>query len=201
MTQLEAGWLYQLRRAFYYCFALLVLSACASSTAKVREFLDEGTGVTVTSSITPIVMYRDNPSQAAYARNFLHIGPVEINRSGSYQYFLWVGIWNTMDTADSAARRDAFTEITIFADGEPLPLEIAGWTPDAIGASDHVYVQPVASAANAYYRVTVDQIRVMAQASDLRIRTTGGSPREYQLWDNQNAARQSFEAFLKAAFF
>jgi hypothetical protein len=178
-----------------------VLIACAATTGNVNEFLDERTGVTVTSSIAPFVLYRDNPSQAAYARNLLHIGPIEVNRSGSYQYFLWVGIWNTMDTADSATQRDSFDSITIFADGEPLPLEIAGWTPDAIGASRHVYLRPVASAAEAYYRVTVDQIRLIAEASDLRIRTSATSPREYQLWDNQQAARKDFEAFLSAAFF
>lgn len=201
MTRSGTGWLHKLLREFTYCLVVLSLSACASTTGNVNEFLDEQTAVTVTSSISPIVLYRDNPSQAAYARNYLHIGPIEVNRSGSYQYFLWIGIWNTMDTADSAARRDSFSSITLFADGEPLPLEIAGWTPDAIGTSRPVYVKPVASAADVYYRVTVDQIRLIAEASDLRIRTSGGSPREYQLWDNQQAARKDFKAFLTAAFF
>lgn len=50
--------------------------------------------------------------------------------------------------------RDGFETIVIFADGEPLPLEVAGWTVAAIGASEPVNLKPVASAADAYYYVS-----------------------------------------------
>lgn len=60
-------------------------------------------------------------------------------------------------------------------------------------------MNPVASAADAYYRVTVEQIRLISEASGLRIRTAITSPRELQLWDDQRATRRGFEAFLDAA--
>ena len=180
---------------------LLGLCGCATSGESINEFLDTRTGVTVTSSVTPLVLYRENPSVAAYARNYIHLGPIEINQSGSYRYYLWIGVWNTMEAADSTTQRDGFDSITIFADGEPLFLELAGSTPAAIGASGSVYVKPVASATDAYYPVTVDQIRLIAEAGDIRVRTTGRSAREYSLWDNQRAARASLNAFLQAAFF
>lgn len=174
------------------------LVACATSSRLTNEFLDPLTGVTVTSNDTPLVLYRDNPSRAAYARNYVHLGPIQVNRSGNYQYYLWVGVWNTMQT-NTNKHRDGFDSITVFADGEPLSLKLAGWTPEAIGTSVPVYLKPVASATDAYYQVTVDQIRVIAEASDIRIRTTGTSPKEYQLWDSQRAARKSLEAFLSSA--
>jgi len=175
-------------------------AGCASATARpVRDFLDTGTGVTVTSSRAPIIMYRDDPSKAAYARNLVQIGPVEVNRQGSYRYFLWVGIWNTDQAGDWGNQRDGFESVVIVADGEPMPLELAGWKPSAIGASVPVYTKPVASAADAYYAVTIDQIRFMAEARDLSLRTTGSSPREYLLWGGQRDARNRLREFLAAA--
>lgn len=176
---------------------VVVLASCASGpSALTHEFLDTGTGVTVTASRVPLVLYRDNPSAAAYARNVVHLGPVEVNRSGEYRYYLWVGIWNTLQSPDTAASRDGFETIVIVVDGESMALDLAGWTPAAINASAPVYLRPVASAAEAYYPLTVDQIRFIAEARNISLRTTGYSPREYVLWSAQGSARQGLLTFL-----
>jgi hypothetical protein len=175
---------------------LVLLIGCASTTAPVKDKLDTVTGVTLTFGKTPVLMYRDTPSQAAYARNFLHLGPIQVNRSGSYQYYLWIGIWNTVQTASVAEHRDGFDSIILFADGEPLALELSGWTAETIGASEPVYLKPVANSADAYYRVTADQIRLIASANDIRLRTTGPYWREFDLWGRQTAARTSLSKFL-----
>ena len=77
-----------------------------------------------------------------------------------------------------------------------MALELAGWTPEAIGASEPVYLPPVASALDAYYQVTADQIRLIANSNDIQLRTTGFSPRAFELWDDQASARDSLLAFL-----
>lgn len=189
----------ELLRHLSWLIIVTGVAACVSSPQLTNQYLDPETGVTVTASHMPVVLYRENPSLAAYARNYLELGPIEVNRMGSYEYYLWVGIWNTMETTEAPGQRDGFDAITIFADSEPLMLELAGWTPDAIGTSRPVYLKSVASAADAYYLVTVDQINLIARAHDLRVRTTGATPREYHLWDGQRAAYRSFETFLKAA--
>ena len=178
----------------------MTVVGCASTSATINDKLDPLTGVTVTFSRTPLVMYRDNPSQAAYARNYVHLGPLQVNRSGSYQYYLWIGIWNTMQTADLSEHRDGFESIVLFADGEPLLLELSGWTPEAIGTSEPVYLKPVASTADAYYRVTADQIRLIAESRDIRLRTTGSSPKDFELWDDQKSARNDLTEFLTRVF-
>jgi len=180
---------------------LLLLTACGSAPTLIRQTLDPLTSVTVTSSATPFVFYRDNPARAAYARNYLHLGPIEVNRSGSYSYYLWIGVWSTMQTPDAIEQRDTLESVILFADGEPLSLELAGWSAEAIGGSEHIYVRPVADAIDAYYRVTADQIRLLAAATDLRLRTTGPAPRDYEPWDEQRAARRSLDAFLEKALF
>lgn len=180
---------------------VLVASGCASDTGMVRDQMDPVTSVTVSYSQTPMVFYRDVSGRAAYARDFVHLAPLEVNRSGDYRYYLWLGIWNTMADAQSEQSRDGFESIVIFADGEPLPLDVAGWTVAAIGASKPVYLKPVASAADAYYAVTVDQLRLIAEAQDVRLKTTGSRNESYEPWDNQKSAKAGLIEFLDASVY
>jgi hypothetical protein len=163
--------------------------------------MDPVTSVMVRFSQTPLVFYRDVSGRAAYARDFVHMAPLEVNRSGNYRYYLWLGIWNTMEDAQSGPARDGFESVVIFADGEPLPLEIAGWTVAAIGASEPIYLKPVASAADAYYELSADQIRLIAEAKDVRIQATGARTVSYEPWDDQRAAKAALREFLKASVF
>lgn len=177
-----------------------MLAACATSPPVVNEVLDPVTGVTVTSNNTPLILYRDNPSRAAYAKNFLHIGPIQVNRSGTYRYYLWIGIWNTMHAEDLAGQRDGFESITVFADGELLALELAGWSVDSIGASQPIYTKPVAAAADAYYEVTHDQIRLIAEAERVTLRTVSSRSRTFELWDAQTSAFEDMRLFVHSSF-
>ena len=99
--------------------AALLLSGCVSTSVLVEEKLDLGTGVTVTHATAPIVLYRDNSAYAAHARDYVYVGPVEINRMGDYSYYLWLGIWSTVSDEERSYQRDGFESITLFADGEP----------------------------------------------------------------------------------
>jgi len=183
-------------RAASLC-AALVLLGCAASPPSVNEKMDELTGATVTYASAPLMFYRDNASQAAYARNFINAGPIQVNRSGSYRYYLWISSWSTMQVPDLVSVRDGLESIVIFADGEPLLLELSGWAPDTMGVSEPVYLKPMASAADAYYQVTADQIRLIAESSDLRLRTAGPQPRDFELWDDQTSAKASLAEFLR----
>jgi hypothetical protein len=179
-----------------FAATVLLLHACATTADSVNDALDPATGVTVTYSNTPMVLYRENPGQAAYARNYVHLGPIEVNKSGTYRYYLWLGIWNTLQVNTISEQQDDFESIVLFADGEPLLLDVIGWTPAAIETSTPVYAKPVATALDAYYRVTADQIRLIADARDLSLRTTGEPPREFALWGEQRLARKDLDVFL-----
>lgn len=182
--------------------ALATLSAaCSSSTSLITETLDPVTGVTVLRGTAPVVLYHDNSGYAAHARDYVYLGPVEVNRMGNYSYYLWLGIWSTMRYEErQSEQRDGFESVILFVDGEPLPLEFAGWTLDAIGVTQPVYVKPVASAADAYYRVTIDQIRLIAESSDIQLRAGTAKPRVYSLWENQGSAYASLRAFLERGY-
>ena len=188
-------------RLVFLLLAALLVAACATTESVVKEKLDLMTGATVTYNGTPLIMFRDDSGRAAFAKSYVHMGPIQVNRSGDYQYYLWLSAWHSMQLVDSAERRQGLESIVLFADGEPLSLDLAGWTPEAIGTSEPIYLKPAASAIDAYYRVTADQIRMIAHATDLRLQTTGAYAREFIPWDNQKRARTELLKFLDQAFF
>jgi len=175
-----------------------VAAACSSTGPLVRQTLDTGTGVTVLRATAPLVLYSDNSAYAAHARDFVYLGPIEVNTMGVRSHYLWLGIWSTIRSDERlSANRDGFDSVVLFVDGEPLPLELAGWTLDAIGVSEPIYVKPVASAADAYYYVTLDQVRLLATAQRVDLRVGTAWPRTYELWDQQSAARAALMEFVR----
>jgi len=180
--------------------ALLVAifaTGCGTSPEVVADKLDPLTAVTVTTSTSPLILYQDNSAHAAHARDFVYVGPVQINRMGEYRYYLWLGIWSAIPDTLPSRQRDGFDSITIFADGEPFELTLGGWSAEAVGASESVYVKPVASAAEAYYEVTVDQIRVLAASNDIRLLTSGPANSAFELWNGQKSAFDDLQLFLE----
>lgn len=179
----------------------IILGACSSNGADIKEQLDSNTGVTVSYADVPFVFYRDRFGIAALARDLVNMGPIRINRMGEHRYFLWFGIWSTVQNPDVARERDGFETVYLFVDGEPFELELIGWTVDSIGASEPIYSSPVPTAADAFYPIDVNQARLIAQASALRLRTSGARPESYELWGNQVSAKRSLEAFLRSVSF
>jgi hypothetical protein len=82
-----------------------------------------------------------------------------------------------------------------------LPLQISGWTEDAIGASEPGYLKPVASAADAYYEVTPDQLRLIAEATDIRLQSTASKRNTYEPWDDQKTAKAGLIEFLDGSVY
>lgn len=191
-----------MRRFFISVLAVipwLLLGACSSSTPLVEETLDSETGVTVLRVMPPVIFFRDISYRAANARDFVYLGPIEVNRMGRFEYFLWLGVWSTLDDFYAEPSRDGFESITLLADGEPMTLEATGWTLEAIGVGDPVYVAPVGSAADVYYRVTMDQIRLLAESRDIEIMTSSARVRRYFPWDGYSSSRAGMRAFIERA--
>jgi hypothetical protein len=188
-------------RKLCFLLSLAALTACSSTEPMVIESLDPGTGVTVLRTTAPLILYSDNSAYAAHARDFVYLGPIEVNTMGMRSHFLWLGIWSTIrDDERLLSDRSGFESVVLFVDGEPLPLELAGWTLDAIGISRPVYVKPVASAADAYYYVTLDQLRLLAAAQRIDLRVGAARPRTYELWDQQEPARTALREFARRGF-
>ena len=179
---------------------MLVLGACASSPG-MQEFLDPETSVTVSYTDTPVILYQDRSGRAAFARDFVNIGPIQVNQMGRERYYLWLGIWTTVEIRYDDRRMDGFELVTIYADGEPMLLDVVGWSPSAIGATKSIYSKPVSSAQEAYYEVSVDQIRMLGNAAEIRVQTSGERGTSYEMWDSSESATRGFRDFLQGVNF
>ena len=169
---------------------------CSSSPALTGEKLDPVTSATISYSEQPLVFYRDVSGRAALAKDFVYMAPVAVNHGGNYRYYIWLGIWTVAGEASTDATRDGFESILLIADGEPLQLEITGWTVDAIGVSEPVYSKPVASAADAYYELTLDQLRPLAEADNLRLLIGGNALDMFEPWDDQQRGKAALLEFM-----
>jgi len=185
-------------RNLYLVTGLLLIAACGSPGPIALQHLDQETGVTITRAEKPLVLYRDRSAQSAHGRDYVYLGPIEVNNMGRRHYYLWLGIWGTAD--NRVADVDDFESIVMFVDGEPMSLEATGWTPGAIGASGSVYVKPVAAATDAYYSVTIDQIRLMAEAGDIELRAGTVRTKLYTQWDTSGSTSANILAFVKRVY-
>ncbi len=189
-----------LTRTLFLILLSLGLTSCSSNGPLVEESFDPGNGATVLRATKPLVLYRDNSAYAAFARDFVYLGPIEVNSMGSYDYYLWLGVWSTMRDSFRTDARDGFDTVVLLADGQPIPLEFSGWTLDTIGVTRPVYVKPVAGAADAYYKVTIDQIRLIAASRQIDLRIGRAGAVSYGLWDQQDTAFASIRAFLNKGY-
>lgn len=176
---------------------LMILSACATEQSAVVENLDELTAVTITHARTPIILSPETPLDSETVRDYAQIGAIEINRMGSLQYFLWLGI-SEVDQLDSADERpEGYESITLFIDGQSIPLDLIGWTHNAIGTSAPVYKKLFQTSVDAYYEVDLAQIQLMNDADVIEFHTSDAPPKRFVSWYRQSQARDDLAEFVQ----
>lgn len=175
--------------------AVLLTGACASNPELVLSKLDPKTSVTISYNQSPLVFIRTRSADTSRANEHVHLGPVEVNRSGDYRYYIWLASWSMTDPVQLDRRHDRLESINIIADGNPVALKMTGASTRAIGASEPIYRKPVAWATEVYYDVTLDQLRMIADATDLKVQYS--STREtFELWDDRIDNKAGLMAFL-----
>lgn len=175
--------------------AFAILSACAVAQPSAVEFLDEVTAATITYSRTPFTLSTDTTTDGE--RDYVQIGAIEVNRMGTHQYFLWLGISEVEYTESERRHPKGFESIILVLGGDDLQLDISGWTEEVIGASEPVYDKLFRDTVDAYYEVTTEQIALLTQVDSIRFRTVGPSPKEYVSWFKSITARDDLAEFLR----
>lgn len=182
----------------------MILSACAAGQLPVVEKLDDLTAVTITYSRTPIIMSTDTAFGPATARDsvrigrdYVQIGAIEVNRMGTLQYYLWLGISDVKYTESMDKHPEGFESIVFTVGGEEFQLDVRGWAQEAIGASEPVYEKLFRTTADAYYEVTLDQIQLLTEADGLKFRTIDSVPKEFVLWYRPTTAKNDLAEFLR----
>ena len=177
---------------------LAVLSACATAQPPVVEKLDDLTAVTTTYSRTPLVMSPDTSLNRDVRRDYLQLGVIEVNQMGSLQYYLWLGITLVDQDSDAGKPVAGFDSIALAVNDESFVLDVKGWTPGVIGTSEPVYQKLFPESADAYYPVTLEQIQMLTDSDNLKLRTSGSAPGEFVSWYSQTTFESDLSEFLNA---
>ena len=131
-------------------------------------------------------------------RDYVQIGAIEVNRMGTLQYYVWLGI-TEVEYAESADRQpNGFESVVFIVGGEEFQLDVHGWTHEVIGVSEPVYNKLFQNTVDAYYEVTLEQIQSLTDVDGIKFRTIGPAPKEYVTWYKSITAKDDLVEFLRA---
>jgi hypothetical protein len=171
--------------------ATLTVVACAETSSKPVEFLDERTGLTVAALKEPLEFVPNAQSAArtfGKRTSFAYLGPVEWDRSGNIEYGLWVHI--APGSTETVADLHAAAAVIMQLDGAPYELKAM----DAPQLSTVAYT-PVASwGQTAYFSLDVEVLKRMAAAQTLRLqfKVADGTTLEFFPTGNPREALSEF---------
>ncbi|MDH3505942.1 MAG: hypothetical protein OEQ25_02280 [Gammaproteobacteria bacterium] len=166
--------------------ALLGCQSLPDRSAPSR--LDPRTGVTVSTADDVLVFARTEGRYSRSARDYVYLGPVELNRQGLREYFLWVGVATTLDRGYLAPEIGVPTKLQLMLRGEPMEFSLRPWAEIAPGLNAlSSYQTSVELQHELGARVTRDQLRLLetARAESLRVTTGNGGTKLYQAWQNE----------------
>ena len=164
--------------------------------AGILERLDEH-GVTITSDAAPLVFARTESRYSRSARDYLYLGPVETNRQGIRDYYLWVGIATTLDRGFIAPTMEIPHMLYLSVHGEPIELALRPWSEVLRdGGLEPPYETAVDTDTALAARVTLQQLELLAAEplAEVAIATAAGDTREYFRWEE----RQDWLDFIAA---
>jgi len=176
---------------------LMLVAACTTVQPTVIEKLDELTAVTITFCRTALIMSPDTPLAREARRDYIQLGVIETNRMGTLQYYLWLGITEVYPVATADGHPQGFESITLTANGDSVHLNVSGWTPAVMGASEPVYHKLFPDSADAYYQIVLDDIRLLVDSDNLKLRSTGLANKEYISWYSQETFEGDLAEFLR----
>jgi hypothetical protein len=176
---------------------LILIAACTTVQPPVVEKLDELTAVTMTYCRTALVMSPDTPMAREARRDYVQVGVIEINRMGTLQYYLWLGINEVHPVANADGHPQAFESIRLSTNSDSVDLNVSGWTPAVMGASESVYQKLFPDSADAYYQIELDDIQLLADSDNLKLHTTGLGNKEFVSWYRQETFDGDLAEFLR----
>lgn len=140
--------------------AATVVAACSRSPA--LEQLDERAGMTIVRAAEPLVFARTDPRYSRSARDYLYIAPIETNRQGVKEYYLWVGAASTIDRSFVAAPVETPTVLYVNVGGEPMEFPLRPFAAVVRRTADSpVYATAVPLQIELGARVTLQQLELL----------------------------------------
>jgi hypothetical protein len=164
--------------------AAAVLAGCAHRGR--LEQLDEKSGATIVRGPDVLVYARTEPRYSRSGRDYLYLGPVETNRQGVREYFLWVGVASTIDRGFIAPPAQEPRTLYVEVGGDPMELPLKVWHElMPTGFSNAMYPTTVPVREELAARVTLQQLTLIGSAAPESVRLSlgdGSGSRSYVRW-------------------
>jgi hypothetical protein len=147
--------------------------------------LPSDAAVTLTTAEEITVFARTEGRYSRSARDYVYLGPVQTNRAGRRDYYLWVGVATTLDRGYLVADTTLPDMLLVVVQGEPIEFELRPWLElEPALAHATVYRTTLDTQAQLGARVTLDQLRLLGQApfETIRLGKASGSLRAYEAW-------------------
>jgi len=166
------------------CAAILV-GCHATVTPLANERLDRTTGTTLLTADEPMVFARTEGRYSRSARDYVYLGPIETNRQGSRDYYLWVGVGTTLDRGYLAPDGEVPEAIFVNVQGELMEFKLKPWSQRApsLGATP-LYSTAVDVDTQLAARVTLHQLALLSSEAleSVRVADADGKTRLYRRW-------------------
>lgn len=179
-----------------------LLGGCAGTRARsdVREYLEEATGSSITHVTTPAAFVSEQPGLASSGRDYVYLAPIIVSRGGERSFWLWLGIWSTVDRQahDEDASPLRLGTLQIVADNEPMDLDPQFADAHPTGVRRIPYETPVPPIQELLVPVTRSQLQRLGRARVLTLmdRPAGGASR---LWRGDDRAAVMLSHFTEEA--
>jgi hypothetical protein len=185
------------RAPFASLIVAALLAGCAGGGGGLEQ-LDEQSGATLVRGPDALVYARTEPRFSRSARDYLYLGPVETNRQGVREYFLWVGVATTIDRGFYAPEAAEPRTLYVDVEGEPIELRLKPWHElVSTGFKKPMYSTAVPIREELAARVTLQQLALIGGASPpaVRLATDASStPHTFVRWHGA----ENFDGFLAA---
>lgn len=183
-----------------------IISCGTAPTSPFHENLDRETGVTVsrlneammfydplTSAPPPADQRGERPRRLTW-RDFLYLGPLEINRTGTRTYYMWASLVRREHTDEP----ELPVGLVIVADEQPIVLQVLTHDRAVLGAGEPTYPAPAPWAGELYLPVRRAELEEIAGASRLRVQVRMASGRElvFEPMRDDHDALQNFVRFV-----
>ena len=184
--------------------ALTTLVLCVTSligchgtlNQRTSEKFDRSTGMTLLTADAPMAFARTEGQYSRSARDYVYLAPVETNRQGTRDYYLWVGVATTLDRGYLAPSAETPNAIIVDLKGELMEFKLKPWSERVPNIeSMRLYRTSVEVRNQLAARVTLHQLELLSGETieSLRVASADGRTRQFQLWQDT----QSWGNFLR----
>jgi len=181
--------------------ALMALSACAGLSARASgekprasgEIFDEQSGNTLLVVPKPLVFARERTDVAAHERDYATLVAVEIDQSGTYNEYLLLYRWSTVDRRMSPPPDPQEGELKILADGRVIDLKPLENMPVGLTRRRELHMPEHGDVVAHAYPVDVATLRFIAASRELSVRMPQESlDTPFAIWEDGRSALRRF---------